>query len=74
MSKSYSDKLKGSKFKCNYSQFFRGGCKACFEVHNGYCDYHKVMNFRPLEKRNRCPICLYKNERSRCEVCIERNG
>lgn len=66
----YKDKPKGSKFKCWKSEVF-SSCKKCFEVHNELCDYHTVMDFRPIERRNRCPICIYKKERSKCEVCAE---
>jgi len=72
MIKPYNDKPKGSKFKCSKSQFFNGGCKKCYEIHNEYCDYHMVMNFRPIDSRNRCSICLYKNEQAKCEVCTEQ--
>jgi hypothetical protein len=67
----YRDKHKGSKFKCWKTEIYRY-CKKCFELHGEMCDYDTVMNFKPIERRNRCPICRYKKEKNKCEVCTER--
>jgi hypothetical protein len=58
------------KFKCRKTTLYRS-CKMCFEL-NGGCDYSNVIEFRPITKRNRCPICLYKDELIKCEICSER--
>lgn len=64
------EKIKGSKFKC-WNTIMIGKCKVCYAVH-GICEREKVMMFRPIEKRFRCPICLYKNNLEICEKCCEK--
>lgn len=59
-----------SKFKCWHAKF-HGTCKKCFEVHLGYCYYSRVMNFEPVSKCYRCPICDFREEKEKCIQCSE---
>jgi len=59
-----------TKFKCWKTNLY-GTCKNCFNLHNGLCDYDTIMNFKPLNKRNRCPICTYKKNFEKCNECKE---
>jgi len=66
-----------SKFKCWKTNVYRS-CKNCLKVHDNMCDYHRVMDFEPIEKRNRCPICIYKRiykqDNDKCIECCEHDN
>jgi len=59
-----------SKFKCRKAVFY-SGCKRCNEL-NGGCDYSAVMDFEPLARRFRCPICEHNDNPSKCDECSEK--
>ena len=62
-----------SKFKCWKADLY-GSCKNCLRIHKGMCDYSVVMNFKPVSKRNRCPICDYKKDETKCAKCSENRN
>lgn len=59
-----------AKFKCWKTNLY-GTCKRCLNLHDNLCDYGIIMNFKPLNKRNRCPICIHKENFEKCNECKE---
>lgn len=59
-----------SRFRCWKTNIYRS-CKNCLRVHDNICDYHVVMDFKPVSKRNRCPICIYNDGKIECSECSE---
>ena len=74
--KCWKDDLCGSEFECWKADLY-GTCKGCLKIHGGMCDYSVVMNFKPVYKRSRCPVCAYKEggckeDKTKCANCPEK--